>query len=174
MNFTEVILVDEQNEQLGTMEKMEAHQKGLLHRAFSIFIFNNNGQMLLHRRALAKYHSPGLWTNACCSHPFPGETTLNAATRRLKEEMGFQCPIDETGSFIYHATFENGLTEHEFDHLFIGTFNGDIFPNEEEVCGYKWLSIHEIDELLESSASEFTVWFKIAYPKIKESLTSLS
>src|SRR4249919_2599143 len=113
----EVILVNEQNEAIGTMEKMEAHRKALLHRAFSVFIFNSKGEMLLQQRALNKYHSGGLWTNACCSHPRPGELIEDAATRRLKEELGFETPLKKIFQFTYQASFDNGLTEHEFDHV---------------------------------------------------------
>ena len=123
MNREEVILVNEADEQIGVMEKMEAHEKGLLHRAFSVFIFNDKGEMLLQQRALNKYHSGGLWTNACCSHPRPGEDTLQAAKRRLMEEMGIETSLTLKNSFTYKTAFENGLTEHEFDHIFIGTFN---------------------------------------------------
>jgi len=170
MNINEVILVDELDNEIGRMEKMEAHRKGLLHRAFSVFIFNDQGLMLLQKRALHKYHSPGLWTNTCCSHPAPGETTLDAASRRLQEEMGFTCKLEEIGAFTYRTSFNNGLQEHEFDHLFTGTFNGRFEVNSEEVAEYKWCSLEEIDELLITSPEEFTVWFKIAYPTIKDKL----
>src|SRR5688572_19216713 len=120
------------------MEKMEAHEKGLLHRAFSVFIFNDKGEMLLQQRALNKYHSGGLWTNACCSHPRPGEDTLQAAKRRLQEEMGIETPLTLKTSFTYKTAFENGLTEHEFDHIFTGTFNGEPNINSTEVNSYCW------------------------------------
>ena len=119
-----VILVNEDDQSTGWMEKMEAHRKGVLHRAFSVFIFNDNGEMLIHRRALDKYHSGGLWTNACCSHPREGETTEESAHRRLMEEMGFDCDIQEQFSFIYRAELDNDLIEHELDHVFFGRFNG--------------------------------------------------
>jgi len=163
----EVILVDEHDNEIGRMEKIEAHQKALLHRAFSVFIFNNKGEMLLQRRALHKYHSPGLWTNTCCSHPSPGESTLEAASRRLQEEMGFSCKLTETEAFTYKAAFDNGLTEYEFDHLFSGTFNGTFNINPDEVEEYKWLSIAALDQWLTASPEMFTVWFKIAYPIVK-------
>ena len=117
-----VILVDENDAPIGIMEKIEVHQKALLHRAFSVFIFNSKGEMLLQKRANNKYHSPGLWTNACCSHPSPGQDTLEAATKRLQEEMGFTTAIEKVFDFIYKAPFDNGLTEYEFDHVFIGTY----------------------------------------------------
>ena len=121
-----VILVNEQDEPIGLMEKMEAHEKGLLHRAFSILIFNSNGEMLLQQRASGKYHSPNLWTNACCSHPMPGESLFDAAHRRLKEEMGFDTFLSHAFTFTYRTDFDNGLTEHEIDNVFTGIFDGDI------------------------------------------------
>ncbi|WP_207532564.1 isopentenyl-diphosphate Delta-isomerase [Desertivirga arenae] len=170
MNISDVILVDEHDNEIGQMEKMEAHLKGLLHRAFSVFVFDNQGRMLLQRRALEKYHSPGLWTNTCCSHPAPGESNLAAATRRLKEEMGFTCELKEIGAFTYRTTFDNGLQEYEFDHLFTGEFNSSFETNPEEVDSYKWLSIEEIDKLLKASPDDYTVWFKIAFPIVKSYL----
>lgn len=167
MALSNVILVDENDQEIGVMEKMLTHQKGLLHRAFSIFILNNNQEMLLQKRASSKYHSPGLWTNACCSHPAPNEVTIEAAHRRLREEMGFNCSLTEIGAFTYRAEFENGLTEFEFDHLFIGVHNTPVFPNPEEVEDYKWLSLSEIDSLIKNNENQFTVWFKLAYPLTK-------
>jgi len=125
----DVILVNEQDQPVGTMEKMEVHQKALLHRAFSVFLFNDRGEMLLHKRADSKYHSGGLWTNACCSHPRPGEDTRSAAEKRLQEEMGIVTPLTKAFDFIYKASFDNGLTEHEFDHVFTGTYQGSIDPS---------------------------------------------
>lgn len=166
----EVILVNGQDEQTGVMEKMEAHQKGLLHRAFSIFIFNSRGEMLLQQRASSKYHSPDLWTNACCSHPQPGESTEKAATRRLREELGFETKLSGIFSFTYRAVFENGLTEHEFDHVLIGTYNGQIFPNADEVKDYCFMKPEKIRESLSSHPHKYTEWFKIAFPKLEEYL----
>ena len=166
----EVILVNGQDEQTGVMEKMEAHQKGLLHRAFSIFIFNNRGEMLLQQRASSKYHSPDLWTNACCSHPQPGETTELAAFRRLKEELGFETKLFEIFSFTYRAVFENGLTEHEFDHVLIGTYNGQVFLNADVVKDYCFMKPEKIKESLSSHPHKYTEWFKIAFPKLEEYL----
>ena len=162
-----VILVDAQDKELGLMEKMQAHQEGLLHRAFSVFVINNNNQMLLQKRALEKYHSPGLWTNACCSHPYPNENTLVAANRRLQEEMGFNCNLKELGSFTYKTSFDNGLTEHEYDHVFIGNYNGPITVNPEEVDSFKWVSFDEIDEKLINNKHEYTFWFQVAFPLVK-------
>ena len=170
MEITEVILVDEQDQPTGTMEKLEAHQKGLLHRAFSVFIINSKGEMLLQKRASSKYHSPDLWTNACCSHPYPGEETLKAAQRRLQEEMGFTCQLKEIEAFTYKTTFNNGLIEHEFDHVILGKYDGEIILNPEEVSEYKWISIPDLEELLAIEEKDFTFWFLIAYPKVKRYL----
>ena len=133
MDLTQVILVDQQDNPTGSCEKLEAHQKGLLHRAFSVFIFNKKGEMLLQQRAVNKYHSGGLWTNACCSHPAEGEDTIAAAHRRLLEEMGFDTPVEKVFDFVYKADFDNGLTEYEFDHVFVGEYSGAINFNKEEV-----------------------------------------
>jgi len=162
----QVILVNEKDEQTGTMEKMEAHLTATLHRAFSIFIFNNKGEMLLQQRAATKYHNGELWTNACCSHPAPGEITLVAASRRLKEEMGFTTTLEKAFDFTYKASFENGLTEHEFDHVFVGTYDGEIKINKTEVKDYCFKTIAEIESSLKSHPRKFTAWFKIAFPKI--------
>lgn len=161
-----VILVNEQDEETGTMEKMLAHEKAVLHRAISIFIFNAKGEMLLQQRAMKKYHSGGLWTNACCSHPRPGEETQAAAARRLKEEMGFETSLTKAFDFIYKASLDNGLTEHELDHVFIGYYNGAIHPNANEVQDYCYKTIDEIESSLESHPHKYTVWFKLAFPKI--------
>ena len=163
----QVILVNEKDEQTGIMEKMEAHLTGTLHRAFSVFIFNNNGEMLLQQRAAAKYHNGELWTNACCSHPAPGEATLAAASRRLKEEMGFTTQLEKAFDFTYKASFENGLTEHEFDHVFVGTYRGEIKINKTEVKDYCFKTINELESSLKTHPQKFTAWFKIAFPKIK-------
>ncbi len=170
MNETEVILVNEADEQIGTMEKIEAHQKALLHRAFSVFIFNSKGEMLLQQRAMEKYHSPGLWTNACCSHPSPGEDTQQAAERRLFEELGFKVPLKKSFSFTYRSVFDNGLTEHEYDHVFTGTYDGDIHSDPKEVMAYKFSSIEEINRALEKDPGRFTTWFNIAFPLLKDKL----
>lgn len=166
----DVILVDENDEQIGTMEKMEVHQKALLHRAFSIFIFNNKGEILLQKRANKKYHSGGLWTNACCSHPKPGEETKVAAKKRLYEEMGFAIDLKKAFHFIYKAPFDNGLTEYEFDHVFIGTYDGGIAPDAEEVSDYCYKSVEEVKRSIQSHPQKYTEWFKIAFPKMEEYL----
>ena len=168
MNLQEVILVNENDEQVGLMEKMEAHRRALLHRAFSVFIFNHKGEMLLQQRAASKYHSAGLWSNACCSHPSPGEDILAAARRRTIEELGIDIPLQKQFHFIYKAEFDNGLTEFEFDHVFIGYFNNTLDYNREEVQDCSFKSMNEIKESLKSHPKIFTEWFKIAFPKIEE------
>jgi isopentenyl-diphosphate Delta-isomerase len=170
----DVILVDEHDVQTGIMEKMEVHQKALLHRAFSIFVFNEKGEMLLQKRADKKYHSAGLWTNACCSHPQPGEETLAAAQIRLQEEMGFNTVLKKAFEFIYKTPFDNGLTEHEFDHVFIGTYNGEIVPNAEEVSDYCFKPVEEIKSSIQSHPQKYTEWFKIAFPKMEAYLETVS
>ena len=166
----DVILVDERDVQTGTMEKLEVHQKALLHRAFSIFVFNAKGEMLLHKRAANKYHSAGLWTNACCSHPSPGEDTLSAAHNRLQEEMGISINMEKVFDFTYKAVFDNGLTEHEFDHVFVGEYDGAIFPDKEEVSDYCFKSIGDIKDSIQTHPQKYTEWFKIAFPKMEEYL----
>ena len=158
-----VILVNERDEETGIMEKMEAHKKALLHRAFSIFIFNSKNEMLLQQRAEKKYHSGGLWTNACCSHPRPGEDTITAALRRLKEEMGFETPLTKSFDFVYTASFENGLTEYEFDHVYTGKYDGEITFNENEVKGYCYKSVWDIEISLKEHPKKYTQWFCIAF-----------
>ena len=166
--------MDEKDSPVGTMEKMEVHEKALLHRAFSVFIFNTKGEMLLQQRANNKYHSAGLWTNACCSHPAPGMNTLHAAEKRLGEEMGFQVALQKAFDFIYIAPFENGLTEHEFDHVFVGVYDGEIMPNPDEVRGFCYKSLTEIKNSLQINPDNYTEWFKIAFPKVETYLASLS
>jgi isopentenyl-diphosphate Delta-isomerase len=168
----EVILVDEHDVAYGSMEKMEAHQKAMLHRAFSIFIFNKRGELLLQQRALEKYHSAGLWTNTCCGHPLPNQITSKAAIIRLQEEMGFTTPLEKAFDFMYKTSFENGLTEHEFDHVFIGKYDGEISPNPSEVSNYKFLSIAEINKELIHNPAHFSTWFAIALPKIEAYLNN--
>jgi isopentenyl-diphosphate Delta-isomerase len=163
----EVILVNERDEPVGVMEKMEAHQKGVLHRAFSVFIFDRKGHMLLQQRALQKYHGAGLWTNACCSHPYPGEAVHHAARRRLMEELGFRTEIKEIFSFTYHAALENNLIEHEYDHVFAGEYEGDIRPNRDEVKDHAYRSIESLEAAIKNQPQEFTSWFIIAFPRVK-------
>src|SRR5690606_20819833 len=140
----EVILVDQEDKALGTMEKLEAHQTGVLHRAFSVFLFNSEGELLLQQRAFDKYHSPGLWSNTCCSHPRPGEDTLGAAKRRLHEEMGMECKLHFISKFLYKTRFENGLFEHELDHIFVGTTDSLPTINPQEANDFKFLSLAKI------------------------------
>ena len=165
-----VVLVDEQDKQLGLMEKMEAHEKGMLHRAFSVFIFDDAGNMLLQKRAESKYHSPSLWTNACCSHPRDGESVLKAAARRLQEELGFVCEIEKSFDFIYQAQLDQGLTEHEFDHVLIGKYEGEIAMNPDEVMDYKYIPMDELLRDVAKNAENYTVWFKVALPTLVEKL----
>ena len=167
MEEQEVILVNENDEPIGTMKKMEAHKKGLLHRAFSVFIFDKKGRMLLQQRAAEKYHGAHLWTNACCSHPFPGEEVDTAAQRRLKEEFGFGTPLKEIFSFTYKAKVENNLVEHEYDHVFAGEYEGEVNPDPNEVSDYAYTDLSELKRQIENHPQEFTSWFKIAFPKIE-------
>lgn len=162
----EVILVDQHDTPLGTMEKLEAHQKGLLHRAFSVFIFTSDGELLLQKRALHKYHSAGLWTNTCCSHPRPGEEILAAANRRLKEEVGISAPLVHRTAFVYKSEFENGLTEHEYDHVFVGMSDADPEINEEEVAELRYATIEDIKQEIARHPEQFTTWFKIAIAEL--------
>ncbi len=161
-----VILVNLQDEETGFMEKQEVHKKALLHRAFSVFIFNLEEEMLLQQRALKKYHSGGLWTNACCGHPRPGEETPAAAVRRLKEELGFETSLVKAFDFTYHADFDNGLSEYEYDHVFVGSYAGKILPDDEEVMEYCYKPLEEIAASLRSHPQKYTEWFHIAFPKI--------
>jgi isopentenyl-diphosphate delta-isomerase len=158
-----VILVDPHDRQIGVEEKMKAHREGKLHRAFSVFVFNEKGEMLLQKRAPQKYHSGGLWTNACCSHPRPGEAIEQAAARRLQEEMGFVCELKKAFHFIYKAELDGGLIEHEFDHVFVGNYDGKVCPNIDEVADYRWLNVQTIKHELEHFQERYTVWFKIAF-----------
>lgn len=161
-----VILVDENDNDIGVMEKLQAHQEGKLHRAFSIFIFNDKNELLLQQRALSKYHSAGLWTNTCCSHPRPSETIKDAANRRLYEEMGMSCDLQIKTNFIYKTPFDNGLTEHELDYVLTGTTNQNPTINKDEVEQYKWQSISDIKKDIISNPSQYTFWFKIALEKV--------
>ena len=153
-------LVDDDDNIIGHAEKMEVHLSGLLHRAFSILVFNDKNEILTHQRAFGKYHSPGLWTNTCCGHPNEGETMEAAVHRRLQEEMGFDCDLSHKFSFRYKAVFENGLIENEIDHVYIGIFNETFTVNPDEVADYKWISIAQTKELIHQNTDNFTDWFK--------------
>lgn len=165
-----VILVDKNDNQLGLMEKIEAHKKAILHRAFSIFILNDSNELLMQKRGLNKYHSPGLWTNTCCSHPRNGEDVLEAGIRRLKEEMGIVTKLQALLSFIYKVEFDNGLTEHEFDHVLIGKYNKDPIINELEVCDWKWIDLDLLRKDILDNPEIYTVWFKIIFEKFYKNL----
>ena len=163
MSIEKVILVDENDNQVGVMPKLEAHQKGLLHRAFSVFIFNSKYELLLQKRASSKYHSGGLWTNTCCSHPREGEEILDAAKRRLIEEMGIDTSLRKVHDFIYKAELDNDLTEHEFDHVFYGIYNEDPIINEDEADDFKWIDMDSLNEDIKQNGDNYTIWFKIAF-----------
>lgn len=167
----QVILVNEKDERLGLMPKQEAHEKGVLHRAFSVFVFNDKNELMLQQRALHKYHTPGLWTNTCCSHQRDGESSLDAGKRRLFEEMGFTTDLKETTSFIYKAPFENGLTEHELDHILIGNFDGMPQINPEEVASWKWMEMEEVKKDINNNPEIYTAWFKIIFDKFYQHLS---
>lgn len=162
----QVVLVDSKDNPIGVMEKMMAHEKGLLHRAFSIFIFNSKGEMLIHQRADKKYHSPGLWTNACCSHPMPGERLETATKRRLVEEMGMETEMHELFHFIYRAELDKGLIEHELDHVFIAKTDETPNINPEEVKSWKYISIDDLKKDVNKHPKHYTTWFKIALDRV--------
>ncbi|MBC7485201.1 MAG: isopentenyl-diphosphate Delta-isomerase [Cytophagaceae bacterium] len=163
-----VILVDESDQEKGVEEKMSAHRRGLLHRAFSVFVFNDAGQLLLQQRAASKYHSPLLWTNTCCSHPRPGEETLDAARRRCKEEMGIEPVLLHAFSFLYKVTLDQGLIEHEYDHVYIGISNKTPLLNREEAAAFKWVNLKEVKEDVEKHPAHYTVWFTICLDQVIE------
>ncbi len=165
MKEEQVILVNDKNEQIGLMPKMEAHEKAILHRAFSVFIFNDHNELMLQQRALDKYHSPRLWTNTCCSHQRDGETNIEAGRRRLQEEMGFVADLEESVSFIYKAPFDNGLTEHEYDHVLIGYSNDEPSINLDEVADWKWMPIEAVKTDISLNPDIYTEWFKIIFHK---------
>ena len=173
MNEERVILVNENDEPIGLMPKMEAHEKALLHRAFSVFIFNDKNELMLQQRALDKYHSPGLWTNTCCSHQREGESNIQAGKRRLQEEMGFVVDLEESISFIYKAPFDNGLTEHEFDHIMIGKYNGTPNINPNEVADWKWMDLEAVKNDMVLHPELYTEWFKIIFEKFYQHINIL-
>ena len=159
-NFNEVILVDSLDQEIGQMEKLLAHQQGLRHRAFSVFLFNDNKEILLQQRADSKYHSGGLWTNACCSHPSPNETVKDAAKRRLMEELFVECDVKQLFHFEYRVGFENGLIEHEVDHVLMGKFHKTPDINDDEAQDYKWMTLEQIQIAIDKEPFNFTFWFK--------------
>jgi len=170
MNNEEVILVDENDREIGTMEKMEAHRNPLLHRAVSVFIVNSKGEWLLQQRALNKYHSNGLWTNTCCSHPRPGETNLETAKRRLLEEMGMNTELKEIFDFIYCESLDNELTEYELDHVFVGITDQKPNINTDEVLNWKYVSYEELKNDLSEFPERYTVWFRKIVERVNEHL----
>lgn len=169
-----VILVDELDNEVGLMPKMEAHEKAKLHRAFSVFVFNDNNELMLQQRAKDKYHSPLLWTNTCCSHQRKGEANIEAGKRRLQEEMGFSCELQEVFSFIYKAPFDNGLTEHELDHVMIGYYNENPIINLEEVESYKWMTLEAVKSDIEQNPNDYTAWFKIIFEKSYDKIANFN
>lgn len=172
MNEEQVILVDTNDNQIGLMPKLEAHEKAVLHRAFSVFVINNKGETMLQQRAADKYHSPLLWTNTCCSHQREGESNIQAGKRRLQEEMGFETDLEELFSFIYKAPFDNGLTEHEFDHVMIGNYDGEPEINPKEVANWKWMLPSEVKKDIDRHPENYTAWFKIIFDRFYEYLTT--
>ena len=163
-----MILVNEKDKEIGREEKLKAHKLGLLHRCFSILVFNSKGELLLQKRAVGKYHSGGLWSNTCCGHPRPGEDVIAAAERRLKEEMGFECELKEVMSFSYKTELDHGLIENEFDHVLIGKYDKDPVLNPEEAEDWRFVSLEKLEKVIEENPARFTVWLKIILLKLKE------
>lgn len=174
MSEEKVVLVDKEDFQLGLMPKLEAHRKGVLHRAFSVFVFNSSKLLLLQKRSSLKYHSPGLWTNTCCSHQRDGESTVDAAKRRLNEEMGLNVDLKETFSFIYKANLENGLIEHEFDHVLVGFTDFNPKINTNEVEDWKWIDLSFLELDLDKNPNIYTEWFKIIFKRVKGYIENLN
>ena len=165
-----VVLVDRNDNTLGTMGKMEAHELGALHRAFSIFIFNKKGELMIHQRALSKYHSPGLWTNTCCSHPRLDEDVKANAHQRLQEEMGFDCEFEKAFTFVYKSDVGQGLTEHEFDHVFVGQYDDEPSINKDEVEDWQFMDMKSLRDEIDHHPQNYTEWFKIAFEKVEQYL----
>jgi isopentenyl-diphosphate delta-isomerase len=170
----DVVLVNEDDNEIGFMPKLEAHQKGTLHRAFSVFIFNSKGELLLQQRAIGKYHSEGLWSNTCCSHPLPNEATESAAVRRLQEEMGLQAPVNFLYSFLYKAELENGLTEHELDHVFWGISDHEPIINTAEVSNFRYIDVDELRNDLKQHPNRYTEWLKICFEDVMSKIERIS
>jgi isopentenyl-diphosphate delta-isomerase len=165
-----VVLVDEKDNEVGIEEKLAAHLQGKLHRAISVFLFNQKKQLMVQQRAFSKYHSGGLWTNACCSHPRAGEQPIDAAKRRLLEEMGIECPLNKLLEFVYRAKLDNGIIEYEFDHVFIGQYDGDAVPNPEEAHDWKWIAIEDLRTDVKENPDKYTAWFKIILDDVLKSI----
>ncbi|MCA1751977.1 MAG: isopentenyl-diphosphate Delta-isomerase [Cryomorphaceae bacterium] len=161
-----VILVDAEDREIGTMEKLEAHKKGLLHRAFSIFLFNDQGEMLIHRRALSKYHCGGQWSNTCCSHPIKGKALNDCLSTKLHQEMGITAELEKAFEFTYRAEMENGLIEHEYDHVFIGRYKDTPRPNPREVCDWRYAPIDDVSAEMRSNPEKFTPWFRMLFDSV--------
>ena len=169
-----VVLVNTRGKEIGECEKLLAHKNGgRLHKAFSVFVINDKNELMIHKRAKKKYHSGGLWTNTCCSHPRFGEKIVIAGKRRLKEEMGFSCELEELFHFIYKANLDNELTEHEYDHVLLGRYNKNPKINHDEVEDWKWITLQELVADMIENAGNYTIWFKIALPKFIEHLQSI-
>ncbi len=162
----QIILVDKKDNQVGVGEKLDVHIKGSLHRAFSVFIFNSKGEMMLQKRAVTKYHGGGLWTNTCCGHPRPGEDVVSAAMRRLKEEMGFSCYLQKMFDYVYKVKLDKGMTEHEFLHVYRGTFDGKPVLNSAEADGWKWVDVKELKNDIKTNPEIYTPWFKLSMEKL--------
>jgi isopentenyl-diphosphate delta-isomerase len=169
-----VVLVDKNDQQIGVIEKIAAHKEGILHRAFSVFIFNSQGKMLLQRRFDNKYHSGGLWSNACCGHPLPNEITGQAAHRRLKEELGFDCRLEELFQLLYKTDVGNDLIEHEYDHVFSGDYDLKIKPNPKEISEIRWMNIREVSSDVKKNSDKYTSWFRIIFPKLCQRLRKIA
>lgn len=171
MQKEKVILVDEWDQEIGIEEKVKVHREGKLHRAFSIFVLNSAGKLLLQKRAKTKYHSGGLWTNTCCSHPRPEESIADAAHRRLQEEMGFDCELRKIFSFTYNAKLDNDVYENEYDHVLLGTYDGEPRPSREEVDDWKWIDLDELREDLRENPDRYTYWLRICFDKVSQFLS---
>jgi isopentenyl-diphosphate Delta-isomerase len=168
----QVVVVSRRDRRMGVVDKLAAHRLGVLHRALSIFVFDESGRLMLQRRAVGKYHSAGQWSNTCCTHPRPGEPVVTAAHRRLREEMGFDCPLRRLGSFVYRARLDNGMLEHELDHLFVGRFEGTPAPNPGEVMDWRWVTVDGLAAEMGDRPGDFTPWFALAWNRLELSRTA--
>ena len=168
----DIILIDKEDNEIGEGEKMAVHKAGQLHRAFSVFIFNDKNELMLQRRAATKYHSPNLWSNTCCSHPYPGEKILDGAERRIEEEMGFKCGLEELLSFTYKVRFSNGLVEHEYDHIFVGEYSDEPNLNLDEASDWKWVDLEDLEKDMRKNPENYTHWLKLCLNKLITAITS--